>query len=266
MKQDLEQKVDEAQGGKLAHGPTGLELLRVPFPAHQVSKLPKPTKRQTDEVRQDFKKGIRCKICGGWHHPQVVHLNYVGHAALTDRLLDCDPEWNWEPVATTEHGTPMTDENGGMWIRLTVCGITRLGYGHPDGKQGGDAIKELIGDALRNAAMRFGAALDLWHKGDLHGGHEEQEIDNTDDTPKRNPEEIRDSLIKVVRAAESTDDLNARIGAAKFDAAWQWLAENHEQHSAEVRAEVDAAREKLTPKQKPTGTGEVVLSGDEIPY
>jgi hypothetical protein len=60
------------------------------------------------------------------------------------------------------------DENGGMWIKLTVCGVTRLGYGHPDGKKGGDAIKEVIGDALRNAAMRFGAALDLWHKGDLH--------------------------------------------------------------------------------------------------
>jgi hypothetical protein len=29
-------------------------------------------------------------------------------------------------------------------------------------------MKERIGDALRNAAMRFGAALDLWHKGDLH--------------------------------------------------------------------------------------------------
>jgi hypothetical protein len=29
-------------------------------------------------------------------------------------------------------------------------------------------MKERIGDALRNAAMRFGAALDLWHKGELH--------------------------------------------------------------------------------------------------
>jgi hypothetical protein len=56
-----------------------------------------------------------------------------------------------------------------MWIRLTVCGVTRLGYGHAGSKTGGDAIKEVIGDALRNAAMRFGAALDLWHKGDLHG-------------------------------------------------------------------------------------------------
>ena len=55
-----------------------------------------------------------------------------------------------------------------MWIKLTVCGVTRLGYGDAQGKSGGDAMKERIGDALRNAAMRFGAALDLWHKGELH--------------------------------------------------------------------------------------------------
>jgi len=42
---------------------TGLALLRVPFPANQISYLPK----------------------GG------VKLAYVGHAALTDRLLDADP-------------------------------------------------------------------------------------------------------------------------------------------------------------------------------
>lgn len=147
---------------------TGLELMRVPFEPHQISKLPKPTKRQTEEVRNDYKKGIRCQECGQWHHPNVVHLDYVGHAALTDRLLDCDPAWNWEPMAFDEKGAPALDQNGGMWIKLTVCDQTRMGYGHADGKKGGDAIKEVIGDALRNAAMRFGAALDLWHKGDLH--------------------------------------------------------------------------------------------------
>lgn len=152
--------------------PTGLELLRAPFPAHQISKLPKPTKKQTDDVRADFKKGVRCQMCGAWHHPDVVHLDYVGHAALTDRLLDCDPTWNWEPMALAPNGAPALDQSGGMWIKLTVCGVTRLGYGHADGKSGGDAIKEVIGDALRNAAMRFGAALDLWHKGDLHGDDE----------------------------------------------------------------------------------------------
>ena len=152
---------------------TGLELLREPFLPHQISKLPKPTKKQTDDVRADFKKGVRCEVCGAWHHPDVIHLDYVGHAALTDRLLDCDPAWNWEPVAMSEDGAPKFDREGGMWIRLTVCGTTRLGYGHPDGKTGGNAIKETIGDALRNSAMRFGAALDLWHKGELHVAEDE---------------------------------------------------------------------------------------------
>lgn len=150
---------------------TGLELLREPFPDHQISKLPKPTKAQTDEVKADYKKGIRCKLCGAWHHPQVEHLDYVGHAALTDRLLDADPSWHWEPMAFDSNGLPKFDESGGLWIKLTVCGVTRFGYGHAEGssfKDIGSREKEVIGDALRNAAMRFGAALELWHKGDLH--------------------------------------------------------------------------------------------------
>lgn len=139
--------------------PTGLNLLRQPFPAHQISKLPKGN----------------------------VWLDYVGHAALTDRLLDADPAWNWEPLACDAAGLPAYDASGGLWIRLTVCGQTRLGYGHAGTKKGGDAIKEVIGDALRNAAMRFGAALDLWHKGDLHiddgeGGHS-QGYDQGDSSP-----------------------------------------------------------------------------------
>lgn len=152
-----------------------LAMLRAPFPENQISKLPKPTKAQTDEVRADFKKGIRCTICGAWHHPNVVHLDYVGHAALTDRLLDTDAKWSWEPLALTEVGLPAFDPNGGLWIKLTVENVTRLGYGSADGKSGGDAIKEIIGDALRNAAMRFGAALDLWHKGDLHADNGEDQ-------------------------------------------------------------------------------------------
>jgi hypothetical protein len=113
-------------------------------------------------------KGIRCGECGGWHHPKVVHLDYVGHAALTDRLLDVDPSWHWEPLAYDENGLPFVDSEGGMWIRLTVLGVTRLGYGDAQGKTGANASKERIGDALRNAAMRFGAGLELWHKGVLH--------------------------------------------------------------------------------------------------
>ena len=143
--------------------------MRDPIPTRLINKLPKPTKQQTDEVKADYTKGVRCDICGGWHHPKVVHLDYFGHAALTSMLLDVDPSWTWEPLALGQDGLPVIDRDGGMWIKLTVLGITRLGYGDAQGKTGGDAMKERIGDALRNAAMRFGAALELWHKGDLHG-------------------------------------------------------------------------------------------------
>ena len=177
--------------------PTGLALLREPFPAHQISKLPKPTKKQTEALQNDFKAGVRCELCHGWHHPQVQHLDYVGHAALTDRLLDADPDWFWEPVAFGQDGLPAFDQSGGLWIRLTVCQKSRLGYGHAERKSldktGGDRIKEVIGDALRNAAMRFGAALDLWHKGDLHvdeggeGQSDDREVNPPADTPPAKP-------------------------------------------------------------------------------
>ena len=132
--------LSKVENTELSHG---LKLLREPFPAHQISTFPK-------------------------NAGQRAGLSYVGHAALTDRLLDADPTWSWEPLSVDPRGLPMIDDEGGMWIRLTVCGITRLGYGDAQGKTGGNAMKERIGDALRNAAMRFGAALDLWHKGDLH--------------------------------------------------------------------------------------------------
>jgi hypothetical protein len=162
---------------------TGLSLLRQPFPANQVSKLPKGTKAQNECPAAEK---INCNVCGGWHHPRVVHLDYVGHAALTDRLLDADPLWYWEPLAFREDGLPRFDETGGLWIRLHVCGHSRLGYGHAQGtsfKEIGSREKEVIGDALRNAAMRFGAALDLWHKGDLHVEPEEEKKPRNKATP-----------------------------------------------------------------------------------
>jgi hypothetical protein len=148
-----------------------LQKLRTPFPDNQISKLPKPHNK-------DAQKGY-CKECGGYHGLPAVHLDYVGHAALTARLLDVDINWTWEPVAFDANGLPAIDKDGGLWIRLTVGGMTRLGYGDAPGKTGGNATKERIGDALRNAAMRFGVALDLWHKGDLY----------LDDEPEAKPEE-----------------------------------------------------------------------------
>ena len=230
--------------------PTGLALLREPFQAHQISKLPKPTAKQTQEVKEDFKKGIRCQLCGAWHHKDVVHLDYVGHAALTDRLLDCDPAWNWEPVAFGTDGLPSIDANGGMWIRLTVCGQSRLGYGHPDGKKGGDAIKETIGDAMRNAAMRFGAALDLWHKGDLHGGDgpdpEQKPPSQPPADAQRDPVKIAEGIIATFGKAVSLDQLTAMTAeGTKAAQAWDWLELESKDNAARVRAAFDKRKSEL---------------------
>jgi hypothetical protein len=240
--------------------PTGLALLREPFPAHQISKLPKPTKAQTDAVKADYKTGIRCEICGAWHHPKVDHLDYVGHAALTDRLLDADPSWDWEPLAMSPTGLPVMDGNSGMWIKLTVCGVTRLGYGHPDGKTGGNAVKEVIGDALRNAAMRFGAALDLWHKGDLHGdddGPATEDPKRSEPPPEpRKPvvtnEQIADRLILRFSEAPTVDALTAISGPdAPAGQAWDRLAKDDLRQSNRVKDAYDARRAELTKDDTP---------------
>ena len=166
-----------------------LAKMREPFPPHQISKLPKETKKQAEQRKADQEKGnwpTQCAVCGGYHHPKAVHLDYVGHAALTDRLLDADPSWSWEPAAFRD-GLPAFDQSGGLWIKLTIGGVTRLGYGHAATKPNmdpGAREKETIGDALRNAAMRFGAALDLWHKGDLHL---DEPSDDGTDKPKADP-------------------------------------------------------------------------------
>lgn len=169
---------------KVKAAPTGLALLREPFAPNQISKLPKETRAQID-ARKNRVQGCmvwNCPECGNHHHKDAVHLDYVGHAAATDRLLDADPRWTWEPVPDPASlGLPVAP--GGMWIKLTVDGVSRYGFGHADGKTGGDAIKEIIGDAIRNAGMRFGMALDLWHKGQLHLDDEPDDAEPTERKP-----------------------------------------------------------------------------------
>lgn len=243
-----------------------LAKLREPFPAHQISKLPKPTKQQTDDVKADYRKGIRCKICGSWHHPDVVHLDYVGHAALTDRLLDTDPNWTWEPVAFRD-GLPAFDSTGGLWIKLTVCGTTRLGYGHAAVKSQmdpGAREKECIGDALRNAAMRFGAALDLWHKGDLH------QPDASNDSEDRPPE---DEARPSQAATLAVSLLSSAKSANEFKAIWEknkggWkdvmAAQDYAYVVAAMKSQGIVWSAHPSAKAEPTAAD--VLGEDEIPY
>lgn len=159
----------------LAISEEAAKKLRAPFADGQVGKLPRITCKDCRDSRGkvcDQHRKQKCGECDNWISTAHLHLDYVGHAQVTDRLLDVDPLWFWEPVAFDVDGLPAVavEQNGRrvLWIRLTVCGVSRLGVGIV-GSDKPEVEKELIGDALRNAAMRFGVALDLWAKGDLHG-------------------------------------------------------------------------------------------------
>jgi hypothetical protein len=170
-----------------------LELM-VPFKDDQIGKLPRVTCRECSDRKMKCGKHHekRCEECQAWVSERHIHIDYVGHAHVTERLLEVDLEWSWEPLerdvdpqvmaAAVATGKPEViklvldaappkfelDDFGnpvGLWIKLTICGVTRPGYGSCPSKQS-DAVKVLIGDALRNAGQRFGVALEQWMKGD----------------------------------------------------------------------------------------------------
>jgi hypothetical protein len=134
-----------------------LKKLREPFKPEQIGKLPKPTKK-------DNPRG-KCDFCGGFHGLPAIHLDYVGHAAVTDRLLSVDPDYEFGPVFDAT-GLPVI-RGAEMLHSLTVCGATRFEWGE------GPNMKEISSDAIRRCAMRFGVALDLWAKETLPGSVDE---------------------------------------------------------------------------------------------
>lgn len=161
------------------------KALRAPFPPEAIAKLPRQNKKT-----------------GEW-----IELDYVGHAEVTDRLLSVDPEWSWEPYAHTSDGAPLIGNDGNtasMWIKLTICGVTRIEVGTARA-DAFDLEKQLVSDALRRGAMRFGIALDLWSKG---GVGEFRNDDVQPDRPARGQQGFRD---KVGAAAGRTQERSGPI-------------------------------------------------------
>ncbi|GAA3155463.1 hypothetical protein GCM10010449_85000 [Streptomyces rectiviolaceus] len=178
-----------------------LHKLREAFKPEEIRHLPRVWCGQCKSAGRDgcprhpVSKCGKCKqqMPNGGH----IDLAYVGHAEATNRLLNVDPFWDWEPLTVDERGLPQVDGYRGLWIRLTVCGMSRLGYGHAGDKTGGDAVKEIIGDAIRNAGMRFGMALDLWTSSDL------EKIESGDASPERDGRE-QPSTPAAARAGQPT--------------------------------------------------------------
>ena len=106
------------------------DWLRKPFRPEQIGKLPATQKRPP--------------------------LDFVGHAAVTDRLNKIAPDWSY----TIDNMSSIGDK---VWIRgtMTIGGISRPEFGD------GDDPKEAVGNFIRRGAMRFGVAIDLWSREEL---------------------------------------------------------------------------------------------------
>lgn len=96
-----------------------------------------------------------------------VELRYLSHIWVRKAFQDADPDWYWEPMGYDDRGQPVIERDSqgqpvGFWIWLHLLGTKMPGYGSVEpGKR--DAVKELIGDALRNAGMRLVGG-SLWVK------------------------------------------------------------------------------------------------------
>lgn len=259
-----------------------LAKLRAPFPDATVGKLPRITCKPCRDSRggscPDHSKS-KCQGCGNYMTNAHLHLDYVGHAEVTDRLLSVDPAWDWEPMqrdvdphllaSAIETGNPevvreviknappkfVRDDGGrpvGLWIYLTVAGVTRKGYGSLD-RPKPDGEKELIGDALRNAAMRYGVALDLWSKTEL-----ESATATGDDAPP--VEQVSTAPWRTLGYADEThmrdvnDDLQGQWRALDEDrrpAVKAWLKDQGYDRPVPVRAEHADAYRKVMEGQPP---------------
>ena len=144
----------------------------------------------------------KCGDCGQSMTQAHMHLSYVGHAHITERLIQTDPRWTWRPmgrdipdevmaaaIATGDHlmvqavisaYPPKIIEIPGpngrvehvLWGEVIVHDengdeVVMPGVGDAIGKNWDpNAVKEMLGDLLRNAMMRHGTGLDMWKKED----------------------------------------------------------------------------------------------------
>ena len=204
--------------GSMAATPRALQVLQRDFAEDEIGLRPQvwcPACRDKDKGGPQKACGMskdargsggvdhvraKCKLCGQNITAAHMHLSYVGHAHLTQRLNEADPRWTWRPardvpdevmlaaIATgnaellkmvlsayppkiiemeipTSRGTATERV---MWGELVIHDdvgneIVMPGVGDAIGKAWGpNALKEMVGDLLRNAGMRRGAALNLW--------------------------------------------------------------------------------------------------------
>lgn len=139
-----------------------------------------------------------------------TQLDFVGHADITKILIEVDPMWWWEP-AGWDNGRPAIHVVNGMavmWGHLYIHGKSLLGVGTVKHDKP-DLDKELVGDFLRNAAMRFGICLSLWTKQEW----EPQDAPAKPSVPKTAPQQNGDDLLST----EQVDQFAAACAKAALN-------------------------------------------------
>ena len=172
-------------------------------PAQLISKLPRYTGPRDTPKNQ--RKRESCRECGTYHEVPAIHLDYMGHADVTLALIDVDPAWTWEPCAYDETDLPKIQSRNGrliLWGWMTVLGVRRLAVGTCEDTKA-DPEKELVGDLLRNGAMRFGIGTALWSK-----------VDHTHDEPAPAPAPAPAAPKKTGTAAAKSNPTDGYLEAA----------------------------------------------------
>ena len=151
-----------------------------------------------------------------------IQLDFVGHADITRILIEIDPLWTWEPCGWLLGRPDIHIENGiaTMWARLTLLGKTMIGLGSCRADKG-DYEKELIGDFLRNASMRFGICLSLWTKSEWEdlGGTQKlagapQTSRTTQSATSSSGDSPSDAQLRMIRALGHSDAMPTTKAAA----------------------------------------------------
>lgn len=144
-----------------------------------------------------------------------IQLDFVGHADITKILLEIDPHWRWVPIAWDNGRPAIHVENGmaTMWGELTLLGQARLGVGSVRADKA-DLDKELVGDFLRNASMRFGIALSLWTK------QEWEDLNHNPAPAAKRPAKAADTIQRIAEKA-AVKEANTKLSDAQIE---QFLA------------------------------------------
>lgn len=232
-----DEEISDAERAKL------LKSLWKSTPPELISLLPRY--KGPKDTPKSQRQRAQCSECGVYHEMPAFHLKYMGHSDTTRLLAEVDPFWQWEPRGGwDENGEPVMVRNHDgypvrMWINLTVLGVTRPGVGTVStGKD--DPEKELIGDAIRNAALRFGVGADLWSK--AHGGDDAADSNQGGNyqAPARRSAPAPQPPPRPQRSPEALKAIAEWPSEADFDAAHVAYTNAMSALSEDERAEVKA--------------------------